>query len=164
MLFLSCTLNLLGQDKTDSLIVVENLGGTIEYSYQDINVISGGLNFCIGTAKDKSSKGTNFYSVEALYSGIIKQGNYYNGFKGGFNYNYTGNKGIGVSSSLHCLFYKQNILLTPSIGISYFGFITLEYGYSFKLTQSINGEKYTPHQIGIKVFLNKALALMFKAV
>jgi len=164
ILFSCCTLNILAQNEKRSHVVVNGFGGTVEYLYQDLNVISVGPNFCIGVMKDDNSRGPSFYSVEALYSGVIKQGNYYNGFKGGFNYNYTGNKGVGFNSNLHCLIYNQNTLLTPSIGISYMGIITLQYGYSFKLSKGMEGEKYTPHQIGIKIFLNKALGLMFKMV
>jgi hypothetical protein len=159
------TLNLLAQDKTDNpFIIVRKFGGTAEYSYQNANIIGVGPNFCIGAVRDKSHKGTNFYSIEALYCGVIKKGKYYNGFKAGVNYNYTGNKGIGINSNLHCLAYEKNVLLIPSIGISYFGIVRIEYGYAFKLTPSISGENYSPHQIGIKLFLNKTLGLMFKSV
>jgi hypothetical protein len=150
--------------KSDSLIIVRNFGGTIEYGYQNANMISGGPNYCFGVVKDKSQKGTHFYSIETLYTEIIRKGNYYNGFSGGFNYNYVGNKGLGLNSGIHCLLYSKNVLLTPSIGFNCFGIIGIEYGYSFDLMGNINEQQMIPHQIKLRLFLNKTLGLIFKQV
>jgi hypothetical protein len=140
-------------------------GLSTEYSYQKMNILSIGPNYCLGV--QSKYNGDHFYSFETLYSAVIVKNEFHNGFKTGFNYSFISDNRLGVTSGFNLLLIKNNLIASTELGMVYFiyylekghlGALSLSYGYS---VNSSDNDYISPNRIILKLIINKSYALKF---
>jgi hypothetical protein len=116
--------------KAQDRIFVFKPGFNTIYSFNGGSTYGVGLSALISKSKNNSSN-SNYYQISPLYKIIIKNGNKIeHDISLFFDYSFVSNKILGFSTAFDFSISNTNNFLTPYLGLNYFGFFSIYYGYN----------------------------------
>ena len=123
-----------------------------QYNFVDSKAYNFGLNV-IATHGQLSNNRYVFYGVHIGLNKFNADSLRVLGAEVGLSTKFYNSFPLGLEIDVTSIYLKDDILLLPTIGIGYFGFLSINYGYYFSLTDM---RKYNlaRHHLALKMTLN----------